>query len=90
MALMALAAAAVIWQTGVLPRWLAPVAALSGLLHIVGATFVAADDAEGPLFFTRFAGLITFAVFVAASSVSLIRGTSTTVPRGQLGRLSRA
>jgi hypothetical protein len=36
MALTALAAATVIWQTGVLPRWLAPVAALSGLLHIVG------------------------------------------------------
>jgi len=27
---------------------IAPVAALSGLLHIVGATFVAADDADGP------------------------------------------
>ena len=77
MALTAISAAAVIWRTGVLPRWLAAVAALSGLLHIVGATFVAADDADGPLFFIRFAGLITFAVFVAASSVSLIKGTST-------------
>jgi hypothetical protein len=80
MALTAIAAATVIWRTGVLPRWLAPVAALSALLHIVGATFVAADDADGPLFFIRFAGLITFAVFVAASSVNLVRGTST-VPR---------
>jgi hypothetical protein len=77
MALTAIAAATVIWRTSVLPRWLAAVAALSGLLHIVGATFVAADDADGPLFFTRFAGLITFAVFVAASSVNLITGTST-------------
>jgi hypothetical protein len=77
MALTALAAATVIWQTGVLPHWLAPVAALSGLLHIIGATFVAANDADGPLFFTRFAGLITFAVFVAAASISLIRGPST-------------
>jgi hypothetical protein len=77
MALTAIAAATVIWRTGVLPRWLAPLGALSGLLHIVGATFVAANDAEGPLFFIRFAGLITFAVFVAASSVSLISGTST-------------
>jgi hypothetical protein len=76
MALTAIAAATVIWQTGVLPRWLAPVAALSGLLHIVGAAFVAADDADGPLFFARFAGLITFAVFVAAVSITLIRGTS--------------
>jgi hypothetical protein len=72
MALTTIAAAAVIWQTGVLPRWIAPVAALSGLLHIIGATFVAAHDADGPLFFIRFAGLITFAIFIAASSVSLI------------------
>jgi uncharacterized protein DUF4386 len=78
MALTAIAAATVVWRTGVLPRWLAPLAALSGLLHIVGATFVPADDAEGPLFFIRFAGLITFAVFVAASSVSLIGGAGTT------------
>jgi hypothetical protein len=76
MAITAIGAATVIWRTGVLPRWLAPVAALSGLLHIVGATFVAAHDAEGPLFFIRFAGLISFAVFVAAASVSLIRGSS--------------
>jgi hypothetical protein len=87
MALTVIAAATVIWQTGVLPRWLAAVAALSGLLHIVGATFVAADDADGPLFFTRFAGLIAFAVFVAASSVSLIRGipTALTPPRRVMG-----
>jgi hypothetical protein len=80
MALTAISAAAVIWQTSVLPRWLAPVAAASGLLHIAGASFVAADDADGPLFFIRFAGLITFAVFVAAASVSLIRGTPTARP----------
>jgi hypothetical protein len=76
MALTAISAATVIWRTGVLPRWLAPVAALSGGLHLVGATFVAADDGEGPLFFIRFAGLITFAVFVAAASVNLIAGTA--------------
>lgn len=77
MALTAIAAAAVIWRTGVLPRWLAPLGALSGLLHIAGASFVAAEDPDGPLFFIRFAGLIGFAVFVAASSVSLISATST-------------
>jgi hypothetical protein len=76
MALTALSAATVIWQTGVLWRWLAPVAALSGLLHIAGAAFVATNDAEGPLFFMRFAGLITFAAFVTAASVNLIRGTT--------------
>jgi hypothetical protein len=72
MALTAIAAATVIWRTAILPLWLAPLALLSGLLHIVGASFVAAGDADGPLFFARFAGLITFAVFVAATSVSLI------------------
>jgi hypothetical protein len=71
-ALTAIAAATVIWRTGVLPAWIAGLAAVSGLLHVVGATFAAAGDADGPLFFIRFAGLITFAVFVAATSVSLI------------------
>jgi hypothetical protein len=84
MALTAIAAATVIWQTGVLPRWLAPVAVGSGLLHIIGATFVAADDADGPLFALRFAGLIAFAVFVGAASVNLIRGTAPTSPRAAL------
>jgi hypothetical protein len=77
MALTAIAAATVIWQTEVLPRWLAPVAVLSAILHIVGASFAAAGDAEGPLFFIRFAGLVAFAVFVAASSVCLVSGRST-------------
>jgi hypothetical protein len=77
MALTALAAATVIWQTGVLPRWLAVVAAGSGLLDIVGATFVAANDSDGPLFFARFAGLIMFAVFVAGVSANLIQQGST-------------
>jgi hypothetical protein len=85
MALTVIAAAVVIWRTGVLPRWLAGVATLSGLLHIVGATFVAADDADGPLFFIRFAGLIAFAVFVAGSSVSLIGGPSSPTPTDSAG-----
>jgi hypothetical protein len=53
MALTAIGAATVIWRTGVLPRWLAPLAAASGILSIVGAAFVAADDAEGPLYALR-------------------------------------
>jgi hypothetical protein len=80
MALTAIGAATVIWRTGVLPRWLAPVAAASGILSIAGATFVAADDAEGPLFFMRFAGLIAFGVFVAATSVHLINRPAATSP----------
>jgi hypothetical protein len=86
MALTAIAAAAVIWRSLVFPRWIAPVAASSGFLHIVGATFVAAGDAEGPLFFIRFAGLITFAIFVAASSVSLIRSPAVGPPNSVGGR----
>jgi hypothetical protein len=85
MALTAIAAAAVIWRTSVLPRWLAPLGALSGGLHIVGATFVAANDADGPIFFIRFAGLITFAIFVAASSVSLLRGAPAAAPPNSVG-----
>jgi hypothetical protein len=80
MALTAIGAATVIWTTGVLPRWLAPLAATSGLFSIVGATFVAADHAEGPLFFMRFAGLIAFGVFVAATSVHLISRPAATRP----------
>jgi hypothetical protein len=76
MALTTISAATVIWRTGVLPRWLAPLAAASALLHIVGAMFVAANNSEGPLFFMRFAGLIAFGVFVAAASVTLIGRTS--------------
>jgi hypothetical protein len=74
MALTAISAAVVIWRTAILPRWLAPLAILSGLLHIIGATFVAADQPEGPLFGMRFAGMIAFGVFVVASSTYLIRG----------------
>jgi hypothetical protein len=74
MALTAISAATVIWRTGVLPRWLAGVAVLSGLLHIVGATFVAAEQAEGVLYGMRFGGMIAFGVFVLGTSVSLIQG----------------
>jgi Domain of unknown function (DUF4386) len=78
MALTAISAAVVIWKTSVLPRWLAPLGALSALLHIIGATFVAANQADGLLFGMRFAGMIAFGVFVVATSVYLIRGTPTT------------
>jgi len=80
MALTAISAATVIWRTAILPRWLAPLAAASGLLSIVGATFVAADDAEGPIFSMRFAGRTTFGVFVAAASVRLITSPATASP----------
>jgi hypothetical protein len=77
MALTTFSAATVIWRTAILPRSLAAVAVLSGLLHVVGATFVAANQAEGPLFGMRFAGMIAFGVFVVGSSISLMRATET-------------
>lgn len=71
MALTAFAAAAVIWTTAALWRWLAPLAALAGLLHVAGALYVIPNDGNGPLFFARFAGLICFALFVILTSINL-------------------
>lgn len=73
MALTAFAAAVVIWTTSVLWRWLAPLATLSGLLHLVGALYVVPNDGD-PLFLARFAGLLTFALFVLLTSINLIKG----------------
>jgi hypothetical protein len=47
MSLTAFAAATVIWQTDVLPRWLATVAELSGILHIIGASFLPPATPKG-------------------------------------------
>lgn len=74
MALTAFAAAVVIWSTSVLWRWLAPLAVVSGLLHLVGALYVVPNDGS-LLFLVRFAGLLTFAVFVLLTSVNLIKGS---------------
>jgi len=76
MALTAFAAAAVIWTTTALWRWLAPLAALSGLLHVAGALYVIPNDGNGPLFFIRFGGLICFALFVFLASINLINGAN--------------
>jgi hypothetical protein len=37
MALFAFAASAVVWATGVLPRWLAVIGSIAGVLHLAGA-----------------------------------------------------
>jgi hypothetical protein len=74
------AIAAVILTTGALWRWLAPLAALAGLLHVVGALHVVPNDGNGPLFVIRFAGLISFAVFVLLASINLIKGPTWTYP----------
>lgn len=88
MALTAFAAAAVVWRTGVLWRGLAPLAALAGIFHVVGATFIIANDGEGPLFFMRFAGLIGFGLFVLLSAINLIRRPGNTTPSGSLAKES--
>nr|MBA2273827.1 hypothetical protein [Actinomycetota bacterium] len=56
----------------------------AGIFHVVGATFVIANDGEGPLFFMRFAGLIGFGLFVLLSAISLIRRPGNTTLSGSL------
>jgi hypothetical protein len=70
-ALLTVSAAVVIWRTGALWRWLAPLGVIAGILLVVGASFPIAQDATGPLFTIRFVGFIAFALFVVATSLSL-------------------
>jgi hypothetical protein len=87
MALTAFAAATVIWRSGVLWRWLAPFAALAGILHVIGATFVISGDGSGPLVFIRFAGLIAFGLFVVFSSIDLLTRADQAQRSGNRGEL---
>jgi hypothetical protein len=72
MALLAFAAAAVVWMTGALPRWLAVVGAIAGVLHVAGAAFPIEGEPDGVLFTLRFLGLIAFALFVLLTSISML------------------
>jgi hypothetical protein len=74
-ALFTFAAAAVIWTTAVLWRWLAVVGALAGVLLAVGAAFPLGSDPTGPLWAIRFVGFIGLAVFVVAASIGMLRRT---------------
>jgi hypothetical protein len=76
MALTAFAAAAVIWTTRALWRWLAPLAGGGGARRGVGGVYLVTHDGNGPLFFSRFGGLICFALFVLLASINLIKGPS--------------
>ena len=71
-ALLTVSAAVVIWRTGALWRWLAPLGAIAGLLLVAGAAFPIAQDATGPLFTIRFTSFIAFAIFIVATSLSLV------------------
>jgi hypothetical protein len=71
-ALLTVSAAVVIWRTGALWRWLAPLGAIAGLLLVAGAAFPIAQDATGPLFTIRFTSFIAFVIFIVATSLSLV------------------
>lgn len=72
MALMSFGAAWVIWRTHVLWPWLAAIAGLAGVLHVMGAAFPLAANGNNLLFFVRFTALIAFALFVLLTSVNLL------------------
>jgi hypothetical protein len=72
MALFAFAAAVVVWTTGALPRWLAVIGSIAGVLHVAGAAFPVQGEPDGVLFILRFLGLIAFALFVLLTSISML------------------
>ena len=72
MALFAFAASAVVWATGALPRWLAVIGSIVGVLHVAGAAFPIEGEPDGVLFTLRFLGLIAFALFVLLTSISML------------------
>jgi hypothetical protein len=74
----AIAASAVVWATGALPRWLAVVGSIAGVLHVAGAAFPIEGEPDGVLFTLRFLGLIAFGLFVLGTSISLL---TTRAPR---------
>jgi hypothetical protein len=72
MALFAFAASAVVWATGALPRWLAGIGSIAGVLHLAGAAFPIEGEPDGVLFTLRFVGLIAFGLFVLLTSISML------------------
>jgi hypothetical protein len=78
MALFAFAASAVVWATGALPRWLAVLGSIAGVLHVAGAAFPIEGEPDGVLFTLRFLGLIAFGLFVLGTSISML---TTRAPR---------
>jgi hypothetical protein len=84
MALMSFGAAWVIWRTHVLWPWLAAIAGLAGILHVIGAAFPLTAGEDSLLFFVRFVALIAFVVFVLSASVNMLMMTpnARTPPNG--------
>jgi len=71
-ALMLLAAAIVIAQSGVLWRWLAVLAALAAVANIVGGLWVPDGDPEGAFGVLSFIGLIATQIWILAVSIQLL------------------
>jgi len=71
-ALMLLAAAIVIAQSGVLWRWLAVLAALAAVANIVGGLWVPDGDPEGAFGVLSFIGLIATQIWILVVSIQLL------------------
>jgi len=61
-----------VWTTDALPRWLAVIGSIAGVLHVAGAAFPIQGEPDGVLFTLRFLGLIAFALFVLLTSISML------------------
>lgn len=88
-ALFSIAVATAVWRTAALARPLAFGGWAAGALLMVGAAFPIQGGAEGALFALRFASFIALALFVLATSVSLLRtepSAPKTARRGPAGR----
>ncbi len=71
-ALMVFAASWLIWTRRTLWRWIAVLGAVAGVLLLLGAAFPLEHRSVGVLFGARFAGFIALALFVVASSLSML------------------
>lgn len=88
-ALFSVAVATAAWRTATLPRPLALAGWATGALLAVGAAFPIQGGSDGLLFAVRFASFIAFALFVLATSLSLLRAEASsprTPHRGRAGR----
>ena len=71
-ALMVFAASWLIWTRRTLWRWIAVLGAVAGVLLVLGAAFPLEHRSVGVLFGARFASFIALALFVVASSLSML------------------
>jgi hypothetical protein len=77
MALFGFAGAYLVYHSS-MPRPIPWVAVVSGVLHLVGATFIFAGGLNRTIFLVRFGALIAFGLFILATSIALLRKPSPT------------